>query len=282
MIHNSILKKLKVIVFDLDGTLLNSKGEIGEETIKNIKTLEDMGVHFTFASGRLHSSLSSYAEQLEISIPLISLDGSMIKDHPGGKILFKSYVKEKYTKKAIKLAEKFLLNIALCHADVIYYTEQNSVIPQILDKFGAPYQEVKSYENHLSETLEIVICGDQKDSIKYIRDRMEFPYTLGLHSSYYKSQSKQGIYYLDVRNKKISKGKGLERLLKYLKINIKHSAVVGDWYNDVSLFETKAFKVALSNAVPEIKRKADLITERSNNEDGTAEFLEMVIKAKRS
>ncbi|MEJ2618425.1 MAG: HAD hydrolase family protein, partial [Ignavibacteriaceae bacterium] len=71
------------------------------------------------------------------------------------------------------------------------------------------------------------------------------------------------------------------RLIKYLKIKPNEAAVIGDWYNDISLFKTKAFKVALANAVPEIKRMADLITERNNNEDGTAEFLEKLLKAKR-
>ena len=68
--------------------------------------------------------------------------------------------------------------------------------------------------------------------------------------------------------------------LKKLKIKPSHSAVIGDWYNDNSLFETSAYKVTLANGVPELKRKADFITKKDNNEDGVAEFLEAVLKAK--
>ena len=66
-----------------------------------------------------------------------------------------------------------------------------------------------------------------------------------------------------------------------MKISVKNSAVIGDWYNDRSLFRTNALKIAMANAVDEIKQMSDHITKRTNNEDGTAEFLEMVLKAKR-
>jgi 5-amino-6-(5-phospho-D-ribitylamino)uracil phosphatase len=109
---------------------------------------------------------------------------------------------------------------------------------------------------------------------------MHFPYVFGLNTSYFKSQTYDGIYYLEIRRKHTSKGKGFQRLLKKMKIKESNAAVVGDWYNDISLFKTGALKVTLSNGVPEIKRMADIITSRSNNEDGTAEFLEMILKAK--
>ena len=73
----------------------------------------------------------------------------------------------------------------------------------------------------------------------------------------------------------------MKRLTKYLNISLKETAVLGDWYNDVSLFDTSALKIALANAVYEIKQLADFVTERTNNEDGAAEFLEMVFKNKK-
>ncbi|MEO8398696.1 MAG: HAD family hydrolase [Ignavibacteriaceae bacterium] len=282
MESSEALKNIKVIFFDLDGTLLSSEGKIGNETKKLVKKLRRHDVHFTFASGRLHSSLINYAEELEIDLPLISLDGSLIKSYLEGKILFESFIKEKYIKKALGFADQYLINIALCHADAIYYTENNSVIPMIMDKFGAKYQEVESYDNYLSETLEVAFAGDNKESIQYIKEKMSFPYSFGINATSFSSMSNEGIFYLHLRKKGTSKGKGALRLLKYLKVKPENSAVVGDWYNDLSLFQTNALKVALANAVREIKSLANIITERTNNEDGTAEFLEMILKAKES
>ncbi|GBD89837.1 phosphoglycolate phosphatase [bacterium BMS3Abin04] len=58
--------------------------------------------------------------------------------------------------------------------------------------------------------------------------------------------------------------------------------MLGDWYNDKSLFETYALKIAVANAVQEIKDLSDYVLEKTNNEDATAEFLQMVLEAKKS
>lgn len=277
---NKQLEKINLVIFDLDGTLLTETGEITERTKQAIYELEKIGVQFSFASGRLHCALTDYAKELNVQLPLISLDGSMIKNYPEGQTVYQSFLKEKHVLKAIHYAEQYVVNLALCHADAIYYTESNSVVPQILDKFGTTYQEIPSYSSFTERTLEIVFAGDNKESIQLIQTKFSFPYTIGLSSTFFKSQRHGGIYYLEVRRRGSSKGKGLLRLVKNLGVPIQQAAVIGDWYNDISLFQTKAFKVALENAVPEIKRMADLVINKDNNHDGVAEFLEMMLKSK--
>lgn len=282
MKRNEFLKKIEVVVSDIDGTLLSDNGFIDKESQKLISQLPKHGVHFTVATGRLHSAIINLANDLSIDIPLISMDGALIKSLSDDTVLFESFVKEKYVRKAIALADTFLLNIALCHDDAIYYTERNSVIPQIMEKFGARYEEVQAYDEYCDKTLEVVFASDYKDSMRYVFNRLGFPYTFGLDRSFFRSQSRENIYYLEVRNKGTSKGMGFKRLLKHLKINERHSAVIGDWYNDLSLFEIGGFKVAVSNAVAEIKKHADFITSRDNNNGGVGEFIEMILQAKTS
>ncbi len=279
MIDYEKLKNIKLIVSDLDGTLLNGNNEIGAESQKLIKALLAKGMRFTFATGRLHSAIVEHANLLGLKTPLITLDGSIIKTL-NNEVVFESYLPLKHVKKAIKLADFNLVNIALCHADAIYYTEHSPLVPQVIDKLGAKYVEVDSLDDYLDETLEVVFAGDYKDSIKYIEKKMTFPFSFGLNTSFYKSHRRGSIYFFEVRKHGSSKGSALTRLLKKLKININNVAVMGDWYNDRSLFETNAFKVAVNNAVNEIKNKADFITSQDNVNDGVAEFLEMVLKAK--
>lgn len=282
MITDNNLKKIKLIVFDLDGTLLNDEGEIGSDTKKLIAELKKHNVTFTFASGRLHSAFVDYAEELELKTPLISLDGTLIKNHPDGRVLYQSFIDKKYMQKILAYADRYLLKIALCHADAIYYDDHNSIIPSILNKFGAKFEEVPFYGPYIDSTLEVVLVSDYKESIVEVNNRLSFPYTWGLSTSYYRSQSHASMYFLEIRKKGTTKGTGLQKLLKHLKLSWKETAVLGDWHNDKSLFETKAMKIAVANAVAEIKFKSDHITNRTNNEDGVAEFLEMVLKAKTS
>jgi Cof subfamily protein (haloacid dehalogenase superfamily) len=279
MIDTIRLKNIELIVSDLDGTLLNDSNEIGKESERLIKELVAKGMRFTFATGRLHTAAVEHAELLGIKTPLITLDGSIIKTI-SNEIIFESHLSKKYVQKAIELADFNLVNIALCHTDAIYYTEQSPLIPDMIDKYGANFVEVDSLDDYQDEALEVVFASDNKDSVKLIEKKMSFPYAFGLNTSFYKSHRRGDICFFEVRRYGSSKGTALEKLLKYLKINIKNVAVMGDWYNDCTLFDTNACKVAVSNAIGEIKAKADFITSKDNKNDGVAEFLEMVLKAK--
>lgn len=280
MLSKETLQAIQLIIFDLDGTLLKNDGTIGDETKRLIKKLEKHGVIFSFATGRLHSAITKYAEILDIKTPLISLDGCLIKNHPEGKIIFESFVPTKYVSQVIGYSEKYTAYVALCHDDAIYFTHQNSFIPEIMDKLGAKYEEVDSYESYISKTLEIVLAANSFTVINNIREAVTSPFLSRLNTSFFQSHSHPGIYYLEIRKKGSSKGKGMERLTKYLNIRKRNTAVVCDWYNDISLLQKPITKIAMRNAVDEVKELADFVTSKSNNEEGAAEFLEQVLNSK--
>jgi Cof subfamily protein (haloacid dehalogenase superfamily) len=275
------LKEIKHIVSDIDGTLLNDNGELGIESKKLIKELMNENVVISLATGRLHSATTEVVKKLSLNGYVISLDGALIKECANDKTIFESFLKIGQVKKAISIAENMLINIALCHSSSIYYTEYNSVIPSLLTKYGAFYTKVDSYTDYLSGTLEIVCSSDMKNSIKQMEEKFHFPYSIGCDTSYFRSKKIENIYYLEIRKAGCSKGKALIRLLRHLSIKPVQAAVIGDWYNDITMFQTKAIKVAVANAISELINAADIVTTRSNKEDGTAEFFEMVLKSKR-
>ena len=278
---NDRLKNLKLLVTDIDGTLVNDNGELNPESKLLIKELMRKNVIVCLTSGRLHSAMTDIAKELSLNGFIISLDGAVIKNYKNDKVVYESYLKPRHVNKAISIAEDLLINIVLCHASSIYYTENNSLIPSLLSKYGALYSQVDSYRNYIKSTLEIVCSSDMKNSIKHMEERFNFPYSIGCNTSYFRSKKNENIFYLEIRKSGSSKGKALERLLKYLSIKPEQTAVIGDWYNDITMFHPKTYKVAVANAIPELLNKADMITERTNNEDGVAELFEMVLKSKR-
>ena len=281
MLKSNSLKEIKLIVTDIDGTLLNDNGELGIESKKLLKELMKENVIISLATGRLHSAVTEVANELSLNGYVISLDGAMIKNYHQDKIHYESFLRAGQVKKAIAIAENLLINVALCHSSSIYYTEYNSVIPSLLSKYGAFYTQVDSYEGYLSGTLEIVCSSDIKDSIKQMEEKFNFPYSIGCNTSYFRSKKNENIYYLEIRKAGSSKGKAHMRLLKHLSIKPSQAAVIGDWYNDITMFQSNAVKVAVANAIPELLNIADYITTKSNRDDGTAEFFEMVLKSKR-
>lgn len=275
-------KNIDHIITDIDGTLLNDNGELGLESKKMLKGLMDLNVMVSFATGRLHSAVTDLARELFLNGYIISLDGALIKNFTTDKILYESYLKKSHVKKAISLCEENLVNIVLCHSSAIYYTENNSIIPSLLSKYGASYTKVKSYNDYLAGTLELVCSSDMKTSIKNIEDKFTFPSASGCNTSYFRSKKNENIFYLEIRKAGSSKGKAVKRIMKYSSIKSSKTTVIGDWYNDITMFDTNAYKVAVANAIPELINKADFVTSKTNREDGMAEFLELVLKSKRN
>ena len=201
MFDKSSLKKIRLVVFDLDGTILDNQGVITSRTISLIEKLQNKGIRFTIASGRIHSAIIEYAKKLKINMPIISLDGCCISNPDSNEIIFESVVPTRYVDKALQYSDKFLLNIALCQTDAIYLTESNSAMKNMMNKFGAKFIETDTYSTIKNKTLEIVFASDYKDNLNFVRDKLSFPFTIGLNNSYYKSHRHEGIYYLEIRKR---------------------------------------------------------------------------------
>jgi len=97
-------KRIKLIVSDIDGTLVTGSNELSPQIIQNVGELQKKNIYFSLASQRIHSSIYPIAEKLGINIPIISLNGLLIQDIDGNVILNKSVIDKKYVLKAIKLA----------------------------------------------------------------------------------------------------------------------------------------------------------------------------------
>lgn len=276
-ISDSELKNVQLMILDLDGTLLNREGKLPLNIKNSIDSLLKMGVYITFASGRVHSSIIKYAILFDIDIPLISLDGALVKNKSGNVILHKAVIRPSVVKKAIKYAETNLIQIGLCHEDEIFHNEDSAALPMILEKAGAKYTEVNNFEKYIKDTLEIVCTGDNKKSLEQMARKLKFPFSFGNTVNVFRSRLYPNFHYLECRKAGSSKGNALYKLLKYLKVKEKNVLVAGDWYNDISMFNTDAIKVALKNSIQKIKLKADIILKKSNDEEGLNEILEKII-----
>lgn len=268
--------RIRLVVSDIDGTLLNSDNELSDLTVKQVRELRRNNVAFSLASQRVHSSVVPIANKLGIEVPLITLNGALIQDARGGTVLNKAVVDRKYVERAVRLAEKNYVKIALCHNDMIVYTEDNSVIRDFMTRLGTTYTLVDSYQKYLDNVLEIIMLGNDRKVIKNIQSKITPPFGLFLKVKYYRSQAFQGVFNLEVLKKNVNKRKGLEILARHLGIRKEEVLVFGDWYNDRDLFRFGGTNIALGNAVDELKDMAHHVTDRTNDEDGVAHFLEFM------
>lgn len=274
--------KIRLIVSDIDGTLVTGQNQLSSLVKKQVEELHKKGIHFSLASQRVHSSIVPIANELGIKIPFISLNGALIQDAGGNNRLNKSVIDRKYVERALRLAEEKYVKIALCYDDQIVYTEDNSVIRDFMTRLGTTYTLVNSYDGYLDNVLEIIMLGNDKNVIKQIQSKMTPPFGLYLKVKYFRSQAFQNVFNLEIIRKKVNKKVGLKMLAAHIGVRREEVMVFGDWYNDRDLFMFGGTNIALNNAVDELKDMADYVTDQSNDEDGVGKFLEMFNKSLRA
>jgi hypothetical protein len=276
MIHR--LKDIKLIVIDIDGTLVDKSGQVGDKTLYLSRELRKRNILCTLSSARSFHYSKHIAELMEVNIPIITLDGGLIKDI-SGRTVYKGAIKDSVIRKAIQLAENYYGKITMCNEEHVYITPKNSVIKEYT-RLNAPIKEIPAFEN-MHDILEILIYCEDKGTLKAIRENFKFPHNLGVYYSVTKSPSNE-YYLLTLKKKGSDKLKSVKRLVKYLGLKRKNIAVIGDWHNDMPLFNYGAFNFAVQNAIPELKRKADYVTRSTNDEDAVSEVLELVLNYKTS
>jgi Cof subfamily protein (haloacid dehalogenase superfamily) len=274
MIHQ--LKNIKLIVVDIDGTLVDINGKVGEKTRELSLELKKLGIYCTLSSARSFHYSSHIADELKVDIPFVTLDGALIIDK-NRKIIYQGVMKDQLVQKCITLAEGNYGKITMCDFESQFVTSSHSVIKEYT-RLNAPIKEVSDYSS-LQGILEVLIYCEDKSSLRYIRENLKFPKTFGAALNVTKSPSNE-YYLLTVKKKGSDKLKSIKRLVKHLKLRRDNVAVIGDWHNDIPLFDYGAFNIAVQNAIPELKRKADYVTNSTNDEDAVGEVLEMVYNYK--
>jgi len=266
------LKEIKLIVIDIDGTLVDHQGMVGEKTLTLAKELKKKGILCTLSSARSFHYSSHIADELEIDIPFVTLDGALIKAR-NSKAVYKGSIKKTLITKAIALAEDNYGKITMCDENNLFVTPRNAVVKEYT-KLNAPVKEVADFTG-MNEILEILIYCEDKASMKHIKHGFGFFDKLAVSLSVTKSPN-HDYYLLTIKKKQSNKLESVKKLVRHLGLQRKNVAVVGDWHNDMPLFDFGAYNIAVQNAIPELKRKADYVTNSTNNEDAVGEVLELV------
>lgn len=270
MVHQ--LKDIKLIVIDIDGTLVDINGRVGEKTISLSQELKKRGIYCTLSSARSFHYSSHIADELDIHIPFVVLDGALIIDKDRN-IVYQGIIKDALVQKVIYLAEHNYGKITMCDHESQFVSPNNSVIKQYT-RLNAPIKEISDYSN-VKNIIEILVYCEDKASLRIIRDNLKFPKTFGLSMNVTKSPTND-YYLLTIKKKGSDKLKSVKRLVNHLNLMRNNVAVIGDWHNDMPLFDYGAYNIAVQNAIPELKRKADYVTNSTNNEDAVGEVLEMI------
>ncbi len=259
--------KIKWIVLDLDGTLLNSKKELPNKFWEMKEELEAAGIKFILASGRQHARMRSMMKPFSDDFLYLSDNGTLVFENQE-RILAKTIENE--------LAQE-IIGIIWHHfndLDIVVNTTEKSIFhrditQERLKTFEEYYENYDCVED-LTKVKDVVKISlyDEKDEFKNLEVLDQYKDQVNITHS--------GPTWVDIVPKDANKGLALEFVAKKHGIDMEEIMVFGDAMNDYDMLKIAGYPVIMENADQRLKDKGYRIT-ASNDEDGVMKVLEELL-----
>lgn len=273
--------QIKAIVTDLDGTLLNSKGEISTKTKQVIHRIlkEYPDVYFVLASGRGWPAVQFIRKQLGLDecsqARFILLNGCLVYNSEG-KIIYEEVLPTSVIQFNHELSKKYPnINYAYSSGDDAIMFDEAAA------KFTAEKYQEKTCVADKDELLGKVVSGELKinkicfltpnpgDTEEIIKNFTPIKEKYNLEFAH----STQ--IFLEYMPEKTNKGTALDHLISILGITKDQVIAFGDGGNDLELLQASGHAVAMANSYENLKEVADIMA-KTNDEDGEADILERI------
>ena len=279
---------IKLIASDMDGTLLNSKHKISKENLEAIKKAEEMGIKFAIATGRMYEDVKPLLDECGLICQCIVLNGGEYIDEKG-KVLEGIYIEREEAREIIDMIIKENI-IAEIYTNEGLYTVNNKeeALTEVAYRIKA-YDPKTSFE----EAIKFAESHPHFVNLKYIQDIDEFLNSnirIGKFVAFYNDEettlnvkkklesigslaiSSTFTKNIEINNKEAQKGLILAKVADKMGIKREEVMVIGDSFNDNSMFSEFTESFAMGNAVKQIKEIAKYITDTNDN-DGVAKAI---------
>ncbi|CAM2871714.1 Cof-type HAD-IIB family hydrolase [Paenibacillus sediminis] len=244
---------IKLIVSDLDGTLLNRDHQIQTEDQEAIKKARANDYHICFASGRMFTELSQVMQHFDEQFFAVSQNGATV--HTNTKKLIASNHMNTETALELFRATRIddLVNFIYCTDDSFYFTERTKeTIAYEARVFGT------GVEKH---DLESALASNelQPSKFSFFGELDKLRSLQADLSAQFKGKLELYISdkdCLDVMPVHVSKGEGLSVLIHHLGLQRDEVACIGDSFNDLSMFALTPYSFAMKNSQEEVQKHA--------------------------
>ena len=268
-------------IFDMDGTLLHTDQSVSKRNKEALKALKALGVGVVLATGRSELMTRLYVKELELQLPVISNNGSLVIDAKTREILYRDTFSLPTLKKLIEYGIENDKDYFIYTIDKVFYSANSRKI-EIFHTYNrlAPADKqvnIIKLPGNLNEVLSLLPDGGVGSVLKVLLSyQTEEDYVFFNQMDEVEGSASQSNAF-DITPAGCTKGKALEFLSGYLGVDRKDIFAFGDNHNDLSMLEYAGFAIVPDNAVPEAKAAADFVA-LSNDEDGIAQgIFEFVI-----
>ncbi len=284
----------KLIAIDLDGTLLNSYGQISEKNRNALNKAKEHNAEIIIASGRTTDSVRNIANDIGAKGYIICGNGSLIYDLQKEEIIYDKFIDKKKALQIIEICEQnsiyyniYTENMVITKTlnnNVLFYYQENASKPDNKKTKINIVQDIYKYVEELENQHILKITISDSNSIIFngiirkLRNIKDIDVLDVAHMSrkIIKTGTEETVieyYYTEITSKNVDKWYAIEYLMDKLNIQRQEVMAIGDNVNDKMMIENAGCGVAMGNSAPYIKESADIVVS-NNNEDGVAEVIE--------
>ena len=255
--------KPDLLISDVDGTLVTSDKVLTPAAIEASRKLDTAGIAFSLISARPPRGLMHVVGPMRLRLPFAAFNGGAIVA-PDGTLLASHPLPRDLAEIALRL-----LADGGVHAWV--FAGDDWLLDDIADPNIAREQRTVKFAPHVVADFsgvtapigKVVGVSDDRGRLDACEDAIRK--ALAGKASVSRSQT----YYLDIGSLAATKGQGVAALCDRIGTPLARTAVIGDMFNDLSMFDVAGMAIAMGNAPDAVKARAQRMT-RSNAEDGFA------------
>jgi Cof subfamily protein (haloacid dehalogenase superfamily) len=285
---------MRLIVSDLDGTLLNTKHEISAKNAETLLCAEAQGIEIAVATGRNYGNAKAVCARAGLRPHIICNNGSFVYNKEGEQVAAMVLSKE-HVRHAMEWLSLRRYFYTLCTDHAIYILKTGREIMR---------QEYRAAKQRIKEISEEELCRDMEkfmtmdatvlvdDFAEIVQQEASFGNIsvitldqdkLNEGRAYFKNypgmaMTVAGNDIFEMIHKEASKGNALDKLTTHLGISLAEAMAIGDNYNDISMLRRAGISVAIGNAEEDVKKICKYVS-LTNEMDGVAHIVQHVLKS---
>lgn len=261
---------IKLVVTDMDGTFLNKYSDFDREGFKELKNnLDAKNIRFVFCTGKQCERVENIVGDLSHDTFIIGDSATRIKYN--GELLYTATIQNELGLRIINTIKDKdnSQTIIACTEEVAYVLE--SISEEERKFVHGSYQNVdyiKDFEEIKCDFLKITVHDAKGNCMKTAEEINYFENEVYIVAS--------EDYWIDITDLGVNKGTTINRIQSILNIDPAETIAFGDGLNDIDLFKSAKYKVAMDNAYPDLKKEANLIA-INHNDSGVIKTLNLLL-----
>ncbi|MEH6941016.1 Cof-type HAD-IIB family hydrolase [Bacillus sp. JJ722] len=263
----------KMIVLDLDDTLLCDDQTISIRTKQALMDAQELGIKVVLASGRPTYGMKHIAEELSLSkygSYILSFNGGKIINCQSSEEIFSSTLAVEDVHSLYEISRREEVFIHTYVEDEIITEDENPYTTIESELTGLPISIVDNFTESVDKPVVKVLMVDDPEKLKMVEKKLQ------TELSHKFSVMRSKPYFLEFTERGVTKGTSLNQLIQRYGIKREEVIAIGDSYNDLAMIEFAGLGVAMGNAPEDIKAIANYVTDTNMN-DGVGKVVEKFV-----